>query len=447
MTTLRSAIGPWGLALVLVACALAGCSRARSTVACGPAASREECAQGVTARNEMSGAVSDAAAGETTADAALPRGRHAAVVHHVPAADAGSNVRVDAAPAHDAEADAATSLPDRCKGVLTFADARFEAAIRADVSVPDTGALHAADVAGIDVLFAQSRAITSLDGIECLKHVTVANLYDNKISDLTPLAGLTQLMSISASKNQMANASALAGLQHLTFVDLSTNQIADVSGLAGLVSLKHLDLSHNALTAIDQLKTLSGLQELDVSSNELASIDVVSHLHALVSLSFSSNSVSSLAAVAGLSHLTLLDASYNHVSDLSALAQLTGVTQLYLAKNSVSDVHALSGLTSLVRLSLSLNALADASPLAGLPALTTLALDGNQLTDANVVTGLTSLHTLWLQDNAITSLAPLIANPGLGSGDEIAVQGDPLSDCSQVQTLKGRAAYVNSDCP
>ena len=65
--------------------------------------------------------------------------------------------------------------------------------------------------------------------------------------------------------------------------------------------------------------------------------------------------------------------------------------------------------------------------------------------------GLTQLGGLFLNDNAISNLTPLVANPGLGAGDEIRLTFNPLDtgDCADLQSLKDRGANVSHSvtCP
>jgi nitrous oxide reductase len=59
---------------------------------------------------------------------------------------------------------------------------------------------------------------------------------------------------------------------------------------------------------------------------------------------------------------------------------------------------------------------------------------------------LTNLRTLLLYTNAITDLLPLVANTGLGSGDEVNVLNNPLSAISlntHIPALQSRGVNVS----
>lgn len=79
---------------------------------------------------------------------------------------------------------------------LRFEDPALERAVRGQTLKAD-GPLYAADVELIDSLYVEwpeaDDAIQSLAGIEALTGLTRLNLRGNAVSDLTPLASLTQL--------------------------------------------------------------------------------------------------------------------------------------------------------------------------------------------------------------------------------------------------------------
>ena len=61
--------------------------------------------------------------------------------------------------------------------------------------------------------------------------------------------------------------------------------------------------------------------------------------------------------------------------------------------------------------------------------------------------GLTNLQELALENNAISDLAPLVANMGLGRGDKLVVDDNPLSDISintHIPALEARGVRVGS---
>ena len=76
------------------------------------------------------------------------------------------------------------------------------------------------------------------------------DLSNNQITDISPLAGLTNLTNfglLNLGRNKISDLSPLAGLTNLERLNLSYNQISDLSPLKGLTNLKSLDLSGNPI--------------------------------------------------------------------------------------------------------------------------------------------------------------------------------------------------------
>ena len=95
---------------------------------------------------------------------------------------------------------------------------------------------------------------------------------------------------------------------------------------------------------------------------------------------------------------------------------------------------------------------ADITDLTGLEFtvnLTWLDLSSNDITNISVLEGLTNLTHLILSSNNITDLAGLVANTGLGTGDNVDITGNPLNVTSQsthipsLQTRGVRVTFVH----
>ena len=124
-----------------------------------------------------------------------------------------------------------------------------------------------------------------------------------------------------------------------------------------------------------------------------------------------------------MSTLARLDAPNANISDLTGLEYAIRLTRLDLINNSISDIAPLSGLTSLESLNLGHNSVSDVSALSEL----------------------TSLEGLYLPHNNISDIAPLVANMGLSSGDEVDVTNNPLSATSiniHIPALRGRGVTM-----
>ena len=123
-----------------------------------------------------------------------------------------------------------------------------------------------------------------------------------------------------------------------------------------------------------------------------------------------------------------LDFSWSSITELGGLEYAVDLTDLHLDSNLISDISALSGLTNLSWLNLGFNPISDISALSGLNNLSYLGLNGNQISD----------------------LQPLVDNIGLGSGDEVYVEFNPLDTeaCTvEIPALEARGVNVWHTCP
>ena len=218
----------------------------------------------------------------------------------------------------------------------------------------------------------------------------------------------------------------MADIANLTRLSALFANISDLTGLEGATNLTELLLGGNSISDISPLKGLTNLKYLYLSDN----------------------SISDISPLAGLTNLTELYLSDNSIFDISPLAGLNNLTELLLADNSISDISPLAGLNNLTELFLANNSISDISPLAGLNNLTRLSLDYNPISDISALSGLINLIWLSLLGNSISDLSPLVANTGLGSGDAIIVNGNPLNNAAiniHIPALQDRGVRVDFD--
>ncbi len=261
---------------------------------------------------------------------------------------------------------------------------------------------------------------------------------------ITP-AEMATLTKLTAKR---ANINDLTGLEHatnLTDLDLRNNSISDISAVAGLTNLTDLALYDNSISDISAVSGLTNLTDLDLRSNSISDISAVEDLTNLKYLYLHYNSISDISAVEDLTKLTILILSSNSISDISAVEDLTNLTHLYLQDNSISDISAVEDLTKLTILILDNNSVSDISAVAGLTNLTWLYLQDNSISNISAVAGLTNLTWLYLDNNSISDLSAVVSNTGLGSGGEVHVRGNPLSDVSMnthIPALENRGVQV-----
>ena len=320
---------------------------------------------------------------------------------------------------------------------------------------------------GITLRF-DNNAISDVSPLSSLTNLTSLNLSGNDISDFSPLSNLTNLTSLTLINTTISNLSPLSSLTSLTYLSLGGDDLSnsDLSPLTSLTSLTSLELFVTKISDVSKLSSLINLTRLNLSYNSITDISVLSGLTNLTSLDLWVNSITDISALSNLTNLTSLSLG-NNITDISALSNLTNLTSLHLWDNSISDISALSNLTNLIYLSLNQNIITDISALSNLTNLTSLELYDNSISDISALSNLTNLEWLWLSENSISDISalsnltnltvlrlsrnsisdisPLVANTGLGSGDEVDVRNNPLSATSlntHIPALQGRGVNV-----
>ena len=158
--------------------------------------------------------------------------------------------------------------------------------------------------------------------------------------------------------------------------------------------------------------------------------------------------ISNLTGLEHATHLTRLELVGNNIGDVSVLTGLTKLTLLFLDNNRISNLSPLAELTRLTHLGAEGNRISDISVLAGLTSLTWLRLWDNSISNISPLAGLTQLTELYLKNNNISDISPLVENTGLGNGDQVLLNGNPLSHSSintHIPTLQGRGVVVEFD--
>ena len=216
--------------------------------------------------------------------------------------------------------------------------------------------------------------IRDLTGIEFATNLEALRLTTSDpgnrglISDLSPLAGLTELRHLKLEGFSISDLSPLTGLINLEYLTLNATEVSDLSPLAGLSKLKALHATHSPLPDLSPLAGLTNLETLKFFYAESPSLAPLKGLTRLKTLSAARSGISDISPLAGLINLEELELFDNHeISDASSLASLSKLRRLNLHRNNISDVSSLTSLHSLEWVDLAHNNILDISPLAKLP--------------------------------------------------------------------------------
>ena len=227
-------------------------------------------------------------------------------------------------------------------------DAALRAAVRDALELPANVPLTKENIQEFVTLVANDRGIVDLTGLEFATNLRKLYIGKNPITDLRPLANLTQLVEFhfwhGHPNPTNLDLQPLANFINLEVLSLEGHGISDISPLAGLKKLRRLHLSKNQIKNISPLAGLIELWQLRIVENLVTDLTPLSELN-LRELNISANPITDLGPLATLINLEELFLEYTQVTDMSPLAGLTNLRTLRIGgNNTIIDVSPLAGL-------------------------------------------------------------------------------------------------------
>ncbi len=259
--------------------------------------------------------------------------------------------------------------------IVEIPDPSLAWAIRRALSLRNSADITKSAMAQLTTLRADSALFRGrpvpkdLTGLEHATNLTHLNLSGDRVIDLTPIAGLRNLISLRLYSNEFSSLTPLEGLTSLKSLDLSSNGINDITSLIGLTNLVELFIQLNEIQDITPLKDMTNLETLYLPENNVEDITALEGLTNLTRLYINANSIQNIAPLRGMTNLETLYLSNNDMEDITALESLTNLKYLHLSYNRrLTDVSPLAGLVNLEILRLFGCPIEDLTPLADLTA-------------------------------------------------------------------------------
>ncbi|MBN2557798.1 MAG: leucine-rich repeat domain-containing protein [Clostridia bacterium] len=188
-----------------------------------------------------------------------------------------------------------------------FPDPGLEYIIRKTINRRE-GTLYPSDVEGIEELNIKSAGVVSLEGLQyCVSLKTLA-AHDNDISDLSPLAGLSDLEEVYLGLNNITDISPLAELTKISILNLTDNYgLEDISRLDGLINIRVLNLANTWVSDIGVLSNLVYLESLSIDSSNVTDIGALSANKNLKEITLWRTKVKDLSPLSGLPELAFIE--------------------------------------------------------------------------------------------------------------------------------------------
>ena len=166
--------------------------------------------------------------------------------------------------------------------------------------------------------------------LKYMLNLTELHIYQNNISDLTPLTGLRNLQTLSLFKNNISDLTPLSGLTNLKNLYLRDNAITDISPLKNLTGLTNLDLSDNEISDISPLEGMTMMDRVHLQNNMITDIFPLWRMSAVTEIYINNNQITDITPLAELRTLGWLKLSDNPITDLSPVYELTELKKLYI---------------------------------------------------------------------------------------------------------------------
>ena len=149
-------------------------------------------------------------------------------------------------------------------------------AIREEIRLPAAAPLKKEDMLGFESLYVDNKGISDITGLEYAINLKELHISRNPITDLWPLANLTQLQELhfwhESESSRNIDLRPLANLINLEVLSLQRNGISDISPLTGLKNLRHLHIIDNDISDVSPLTGLWHLRELWITGNPILDI-------------------------------------------------------------------------------------------------------------------------------------------------------------------------------
>lgn len=193
-------------------------------------------------------------------------------------------------------------------------------------------------------------------------NLTSLKLGDNGTNDFNFIKDVVSLTELTIHSSQLSDLSFLLPLKDkLTLLDLTQNLISDISILSNFKQLWDLILTKNQIKNISALSELTNLSALLLEDNQIQDIDALTNLTNLRMLIIDRNQIENINPLSNLINLDYLSMYHNNVENLNALGNLTRISTLQMAGNLFSDISVLLNISQLQLLILGENPNLDLS--------------------------------------------------------------------------------------
>ncbi|GAA6230706.1 leucine-rich repeat-containing protein 23 isoform X1 [Lates japonicus] len=190
----------------------------------------------------------------------------------------------------------------------------------------------------------KDKGLNDMAAISGYIHIRFLDVSNNQLTDLSPLASLTQLLWLKVDNNlvECFKGQPFAQLTYLQWLSMAVNRLTDLDGLVG-PALESLNLTGNSIKRVTGLQSgcFANLVSLELRGNHLNTTDGI-NLPNLRRLYLAQNVIKHLVGLERLERLTTLHLRDNQLDTLEGLSpNMKCLQYLNVRGNAILDENAL----------------------------------------------------------------------------------------------------------
>jgi Leucine-rich repeat (LRR) protein len=192
--------------------------------------------------------------------------------------------------------------------------------------------------------------ISDLSPLAKLSELKTINISGTHVDDLTPIRNLTRLENLVISKTLVHSLDPLRHAINLKSLDVSHTSISDLSPLSAFPSLERINISNTLVEDLSPLTSLILLRDIRLANTPVMDISPLNGLNSCIVIDISNTGISNIDALGNLQSLERLHADNTKITGLEALKGLTNLQYLLIEGTAINNIQVLSGLPSLQRI-------------------------------------------------------------------------------------------------